>query len=91
MHKPHLRALLNAHLQISAFMHTIEIEGPEAVLLLTLLGPFSDALAEQLAAQVQAEPQGSTAWADSADLLAVATRLVHKLSRATTTTTTTRP
>ena len=48
-------------------MQTIEIEGPEAVLLLTLLGPFSDALAEQLA---------------------VATRLVHKLSRATTTTTT---
>ena len=91
MHRPHLRALLNAHLQISAFMHTIEIEGPEPVLLLTLLGPYSDALAEQLAAQVQAEPEGSTAWADSADLLAVVTRLVHKLSRATTTTTTTGP
>lgn len=76
-------------------MQCIEIEPAEAVLMLALLGPFSDALTEQLAAQVQAEPEGSTAWADSADLLATATGLIHKLGRGsvttTTTTTTTRP
>ena len=63
-------------------MPTLPISADEAELLVTLLRPRASLLAEMLELQVRYCPPGCTAWADTADALAVANDALIKLRNA---------